>query len=122
MDNNTLVVLLSTQWLVLGVLAFGVASLFRKVGQLMATQAELKNALTVTDADLDAVKVVVDKLVAAGGAPNVMTQAELDAFVAQAQAVRVKADAVVEAIKPLDPGNPPPTLTGGPFGATRSKK
>lgn len=121
-------VLLSTLALAEGVLALIVASLFRKVRALMATQAELKNALDVTGTDLDAIKVVVDNLVAAGGGANVMTQAQLDAFVAQAQANRTKADAISEAIKPIDPGTstPPPgggTTSGGTFtGSTRSSR
>lgn len=109
MENTPLVVVLSVLLLTQVVLSFVVVSLFRKVSQLMATQAELKNALDVTKADLDTVKGVVDNLVANGGGQNVMTQAELDAFVASAQAIRSQADAVTEAIKPLDPG-PPVTI------------
>ena len=108
MENITpLVVLLGVLVLTQAVLSLGVVSLFRKVGQIMATQAELRNALEVTGTDLDTLKAIVDRLVAAGGGVNVMTQAQLDAFVAMAQANRTKADALVEAIKPLDPGNPP---------------
>jgi len=123
MENTPLVVLLSALVLAQVVSSLVVAGLFRKVGQLMATQAELKNALDVTSTDLDAIKAVVDKLVANGGGQNVMTQAELDAFVTSAQAIRAKADAVVEAIKPLDPGEPPPpgsAVTSG--GTARSRR
>jgi hypothetical protein len=107
MDNTFPLVLLNTLALAVGVL--WLASLSRKVGTLMSTQAELQNALDVTGTDLDILKDIVGRLVANGGGQNVMTQAQLDAFVAKAQSNRTKADALVEALKPLDTGggNPP---------------
>lgn len=84
-------------------------SLYRKVAYLMASQADLKTALDATESNLDEVATILELLVDAGGAANVMTQAQLDVFTTQAQGIRAKAEAVTEAAKALEPKPEPPT-------------
>jgi hypothetical protein len=89
------------------ILALGAGLLFlrdiwEQVQKIMSKQLDLQVALGSVNASLDAIKTELDTH---GNPASVMTQAELDAFVAQAEAIQVKAEALAAQVK--TPPTPP---------------